>query len=349
VLSFDRCGNAGAEGTDYLTSRRRSVTHTERMRASMQPVVSIILPTFGRLQYLRSTVASVYRQTLQDWELIVADDGSDAETQAYLRTLEADSRVTLLWLTHTGSPAIVRNAALRAARGEYVAFLDSDDLWAPEKLSRQVALLRSRPMCGWCYTAISHIDGSGQTLTEPVFGPWLPCEGAVFERLVTGPVVIRTPSVLAARELVARAGGFDEAIRSGEDYDLWLRLALVSDVALLDDEPLVQVRRHEANYTGNWEIAFTGRDHTLEKLQGAVDTDRRMLLRTERTRNALILAARHASLGNSAQMLSALFRALPYSWSSPHWWLALVKTPLRPYVPQRLVDTYSRRRRAAAL
>jgi glycosyltransferase involved in cell wall biosynthesis len=324
------------------------VTQPGQVRGSTQPAVSIILPTFERLQYLRPTVASIYRQTLQDWELIVADDGSDAETQAYLRTLEADSRVTLQWLTHTGNPAIVRNAALRVARGEYVAFLDSDDLWAPEKLSRQVAILRSRPMCGWCYTAVSHIDGSGQILTEPVFGPWLPCDGAVFERLVTGPVVIRTPSVLAVRELVARADGFDETIRCGEDYDLWLRLALASDVALLD-EPLVQVRRHEANYTRDWEIAFTGRDRSLQKLQGMVDIDRRMLLRAERTRNALTRAARHAALGEPAHMLRALYRALPYSWSSPQWWLALVKTPLRPYVPQWLVDTYRKRRRAAAL
>ena len=324
------------------------MTPAGRVRASMRPVVSIILPTFGRLRYLRPTVASVYRQTLQDWELIVADDGSDAETSDYLRALEADSRVRLLWLTHTGIPAIVRNAALREARGEYVAFLDSDDLWAPEKLSRQVAILHSRPLCGWCYTAISHIDGSGQPLTEPLFGPWLPCDGAVFERLVTGPVVIRTPTVLAVRELVARAGGFDETIRSGEDYDLWLRLALLSDVALLD-EPLVQVRRHEANYTENWEIAFNGRDHSLEKLQGTVDADKRTLLRAERTRNALILAARHASLGNPGRMLRALCRALPYSWRSLPWWLALVKTPMRPYVPQRLVDALRRHRRTAAL
>jgi glycosyltransferase involved in cell wall biosynthesis len=313
----------------------------------MQPVVSIILPTFGRLQYLRPAVASIYHQSLQDWELIVADDGSDAETLAYLRTLEADSRVRLLWLEHTGIPAIVRNAALRAARGEYVAFLDSDDLWAPEKLSRQLAILRSRPRCGWCYTAVSHIDRSGQPMTEPVFGPWLPCDGAVFERLVTGPVVIRTPSVLAARELVARTGGFDETIYCGEDYDLWLRLALASDVALLD-EPLVQVRRHEANYTKDWEIAFIGRDKSLKKLRWMVDIDRRRLLRAERTRNALILAARHASLGNSARTLRALCGALPYSWNNPRWWFALVKTPLRPYVPQRLVDVYRRRRRAAA-
>ncbi len=86
---------------------------------------------------------------------------------------------------------------------------------------------------------------------------------------------------------------------------------------VLLDEPLVQVRRHEANYSQDWEIAFAGRDHSLEKLQGTVDTNRRMLLRTERTRNALTLAARHASLGNPAQMLRAFCRALPYSWSSP--------------------------------
>jgi len=313
-----------------------------------QCLVSIILPTFGRLKYLRPTIASVYRQTLEDWELIIADDGSDEETRAYLRSLEGDSRVKLVWLKHTGIPAIVRNAALREARGEYVAFLDSDDLWAPEKLLRQVETLRARPACRWCYTAMSHIDGSGQPLAEPVFGPWLPCDGAVFERLVRGPVVIRTPTVLAARELVARVGGFDGTIRSAEDYDLWLRLALASDVALLD-EPLVQVRRHEANHSGNWEIAFAGRDQTLRKLQDTVDMNRRVLLRAERTGNALTLAARHASLGNRAWMLRALFRALPYSWSSPRWWFALAKTPLRPYVPQRLVDARRNRRRAAAL
>jgi glycosyltransferase involved in cell wall biosynthesis len=313
-----------------------------------QPLVSIILPTFGRVNYLRATVASVYRQTLQDWELIIADDGSDEQTKAYLRTFRDDCRIKLVWLAHTGVPGIVRNAALREARGEYVAFLDSDDLWLPEKLARQVETLRSRPTCGWSYTAISHIDGSDQPLAEPVFGPWLPRDGAVFERLVTGPVLIRTPSVLARRELIAQAGGFDEAIRSAEDYDLWLRLALTSDVALLD-EPLVQVRRHEANHTGDWESAFIGRDHSLKKLQSRVDIKRRVLLRAERTRNALTLAAAHASLGNRARMVRALCRAWRYSWSSPLWWFALVKIPLRPYVPQCLVDAYRRRRGAVAL
>jgi glycosyltransferase involved in cell wall biosynthesis len=317
------------------------------VRPSTQPLVSIILPTFGRLQYLRPAVDSVQCQSLQDWELIIADDGSDEATRAYLRTLAADSRIEVVWLAHTGIPAIVRNAALRAARGAYVAFLDSDDLWLPEKLARQLEALRSRATCHWSYTAVSHIDGLGQTLAEPVFGPWLPCQGAVFERLVTGPVLIRTPSVLAERALIAQAGGFDETIRSGEDYDLWLRLALLSEVVLVD-EPLVQVRRHEANHTSDWEVAFSGRDQALRKLQGTVDIRRRLLLRAERTRNALTLAARHASLGNRARMVRALYRAFPYSWTSLQWWLAVVKNPLRPYVPKRLLAAY-RKRRAAAL
>ena len=162
----------------------------------MQPVVSIILPTFGRLQYLRPTVVSVYRQTFQNWELIVSDDGSDAETRSYLCTLEADSRVRLLWLTHSGIPAIVRNAALREARGEYIAFLDSDDLWAPDKL---ITASRSDP--AFSTHVRLELHGGFPTSTAPD-SPWLshfsglgcPCNGAVFERLVTGPVVIRTPS-----------------------------------------------------------------------------------------------------------------------------------------------------------
>jgi glycosyltransferase involved in cell wall biosynthesis len=317
--------------------------------AIQQPLVSVILPTFGRLEYLRQTVDSVYRQTSGDWELIIADDGSDEETRAYLRTLAGDRRIKLVWLAHTGIPAIVRNAALREARGRYVAFLDSDDLWVPQKLARQVEMLRARPLCAWSYTAVAHVDGGGQPLSTSLFGPWLPAEGAVFERLVTGPPLIRTPSVIAARDLIARAGAFDETIRSGEDYDLWLRLALASEVALLD-EPLVQVRRHEANHTSrDWEIAFSGRDRTLKKLQSTVDGDRRVLLRSARIHNALTLAGLHASLGNRARMFRALYRALPFAWRSPQWWLALVRTPLRPYVPQRLVDAYRRRRRAAAL
>ena len=100
--------------------------------------VSVVLPTFNRLKFLRPAVESVYAQTFTDWELIFADDGSDLETRQYLQSLENRPRVTVVWLPHTGRPAIVRNAAVSRAVGEYVAFLDSDDLWAsrPSSIGR---------------------------------------------------------------------------------------------------------------------------------------------------------------------------------------------------------------------
>src|SRR5882672_10472844 len=105
--------------------------------------VSIILPTFNRLEFLRPAIDSVFAQTFMDWDLIIADDGSAEPTRAYLRTLVSQPRVKVIWLAHTGNLSAVRNAALRAAQGEYIAFLDSDDLWMPVKLKHQMAALRA--------------------------------------------------------------------------------------------------------------------------------------------------------------------------------------------------------------
>src|SRR5689334_6622702 len=97
----------------------------------MQPAVSIVMPTYNRLEFLPATVESVLRQTMPDWELIVADDGSSAETLDYLESLTQDARVRLLRLRRSGNAGGARNAAIASARASMLAFLDSDDLWAP--------------------------------------------------------------------------------------------------------------------------------------------------------------------------------------------------------------------------
>jgi glycosyltransferase involved in cell wall biosynthesis len=322
-----------------LDERSSARAGQQLRRASPKPAVSIVLPTFNRLRFLRPTIESVFAQTFADWELIIADDGSDEGTREYLRTLASEPRVKLIWLPHAGIPAVVRNAALAEARAEYVAFLDSDDLWAPSKLQRQFEVLRARVGSRWIYTAFSQVDASGQPLPEELHRRWVPHEGSVFERLVTGAVSVRTPSVLAARELIMRAGGFDETISSGEDYDLWLRMALDSDLAVID-EPLLHVRRHDENHSRNWHIAYHGRDHTLVKLQTRVDPARRTLLRSERVKNGLKLAEEYASLGETANVLRTLLSASGYSWPYPRWWLAAFKILVRRHVPRRLLDIY---------
>lgn len=306
--------------------------------------VSVVLPTFNRLRFLRPAIESIYAQTFTDWELIIADDGSGPETRQYLESLASDPRVQVVWLPHTGRPSKVRNAALLKAGGEYVAFLDSDDLWAPRKLERQLAALQSRGNCRWSYTAFLRVDAYGNPLPEEAHRLWMPHEGDIFEQVVTGRASIRTPSVLAARELLAQAGGFDEAMLSAEDYDLWLRLALHSEVAIVD-EPLVYVRYHDENHTREWQSAFIGRDRSLTQRQQLVDSGRRSLLREERMRNALVLAATHAQLGAQGPMLSALWESLPYSWTYPRWWLGVLKTMVRPRLPRRLLELHRKHRR----
>src|SRR5450432_3348416 len=119
------------------------------------------MPTFNRLEFLPGAVESVLAQSFTDWELLISDDGSDDETRTYLQSLH-DPRIKLLFQSHTGRPAVISNLALRAARGKYVAFLDSDDLWLPGKLQAQIESLTRHASRKWSYTRYSQIDSSGK-------------------------------------------------------------------------------------------------------------------------------------------------------------------------------------------
>src|SRR5690242_9472787 len=100
--------------------------------SSSSPTISVVLPTYNRAALLRQAIASVLGQTYDDWELIIADDGSDAATRDELSALR-DSRVRCVFLERSGNPARARNAGVEAARGAWIAFFDSDDLWFPRK------------------------------------------------------------------------------------------------------------------------------------------------------------------------------------------------------------------------
>src|SRR5580692_11674261 len=160
----------------------------------MSCAVSIILPTFNRLEYLRPAIESVFIQSFQDWELIIADDGSSMDTRRYLGNLEDDPRVKVIWLPHTGKPSVVSNVALREARGEYVAFLDSDDLWLPRKLEVQLESLLTHPERGWSYRKFAVVDGSGHPIVSARMRDWPTPSGWILEKLLEEVTVIAQPS-----------------------------------------------------------------------------------------------------------------------------------------------------------
>ena len=293
-----------------------------------QPIVSIVMPTFNRMEFLPATVESVLRQTMREWELIVADDGSDQTTLHYLEGLTRDERVRLLRLKRSGNPGAVRNAGIAAARGALLAFLDSDDLWAPNKLERQLAALRANRECRWSYTAFLMVDADGTPLSSERTRPWTPHGGEIFVQIVRGTASIRLPSVLATTDFVREAGGFDEAIDRSEDYDLWLRLALQSPVCVVD-EPLLRVRRHPSNENREPGSAHLARDYSLRKLAGQLSGAQRALLMEERSRNALAMAAEVAARGERRRSAAIVWGSLPFSWRYPHWWLGAAKALAR--------------------
>lgn len=124
------------------------------------PKVSVVIPAFNALRYLPRTVDSALAQSFGDFEVLIVDDESTDGTADWVRTI-ADRRVRLLEQKNQGAAA-ARNAGIRQARGEYIAFLDADDLWEPAKLERQVACLDARPEVGVVYTWVRVIDQDGE-------------------------------------------------------------------------------------------------------------------------------------------------------------------------------------------
>jgi glycosyltransferase involved in cell wall biosynthesis len=316
------------------------------------PSVSVILPTFNRLPYLRSAVASVFAQTLVDWELIIADDGSDECTRAYLSALQSEPRVSVIWLPHCGNPAAVRNCALWQARGEYLAFLDSDDEWLPMKLERQIAALRGCPQRRWSYTGYLIIDASGEPCgPAPIARPH---RGAILELLLRHQVSIWTPAVVAERRLVAQAGNFDEQLLLFEDYDLWIRLACRSEIQFID-EPLTRVRRCHDQHHGEGEHGDSmraGRHRSLEKLRRVVtDPPVHSLVERLYAQSSLEQASVRADtdrLGAWTMLLDGCTR----SWRCMAWWRGLTRVLLKLAAPRSVLRVYRRgqvRRRCAAM
>jgi len=295
----------------------------------MNPRVSVVVPVYERTHFLRAAVDSVRAQTGVSWELLLVDDGSSAPTLEYLDSIAAPPRIRVLRQPHSGNPAAVRNAGIRAAQGEFVALLDSDDEWAPGKLAAQLAGL-DRSGCRWGYTAFTHVDAAGQPLGQARYQPWRAARFPGAEGVARLDSMIALPSVIAETALLAEVGAFDESLRYYEDYDLWFRLALAAPAHELA-EPLTRVRRHGEHYSDTHELR-TRQD--LDRVYARMI----QLLRDERVRgevrrlravNAGRIAGVYAAGRDIRGALHSLAQTSRHSRGESAWWFGAMRAMVR--------------------
>lgn len=213
----------------------------------MTPRVSIITITHqGRDQYLREMIACVKKQTYTDWELIVIDNGSYDDTASLIEAeAAADERFVYLKNEHDPGISAARNQGLKAARGEFLAVLDSDDLWADKnKLKKQIAYLETHPNCAVVGTSVIVIDENGKELKR-YQNPEQP-EQIKKHILYKNPLA--HSSVLMRKGAALHVGGYDENLPYLEDYDLWLRMGALWQLANLPGF-MTKYRQHQSNVT----------------------------------------------------------------------------------------------------
>ncbi len=216
--------------------------------------VSVIIPTWNRADSLAVAIQSTLDQTHPVLEVLVCDDGSTDHSR---QVVDAFTDVRVKWVpgAPSGGPATPRNRGIALSRGTWLAFLDSDDSWHPEKLSQQLAYARQEKLKAVCTNADRHIPGEPaevfhkpERIKKAGIGARLP-----FETLVNVNFVICS-TTLVHRDLVALVGGFPEVadLRAVEDYALWLRVAayvpfgyLDASLASYSDAPLQSIRRHD--------------------------------------------------------------------------------------------------------
>lgn len=213
-------------------------------RSKNDIAVSVIIPTYNRGWILNEAIDSVLSQTFKDYELIVVDDGSDDNTADILENYS--KKIRIIHQENQGVSA-ARNRGIVSSNGRFIALLDSDDLWLPEKLNRQISFFRNHPDAIICQTQEVWIR-NGKRVNAGKRHKKL--SGMIFEPSLS--LCLVSPSaVMFKRELIDMVGLFDESLPACEDYDLWLRVSLKYPVDLIDEALIIKRGGHSDQLSGN--------------------------------------------------------------------------------------------------
>ncbi len=202
------------------------------------PTVSVVIPFYNRVEWLKEAIRSVFSQTYDDYEIVVVNDGSEEDISSLANLFS--KKLRYFERPHKGRSA-ARNEGMRLAGGKYIAFLDADDLFMPEKLKRQVVLMEKNPHILLSHTSYTRIDAAGNCMDIVESGRFT---GSVYPRIVYG-CPIATPTVMLHAEAV-KSLSFEEALDAGEDILLWSLIAKKAPILGIP-EPLTQVRIHGCN------------------------------------------------------------------------------------------------------
>jgi glycosyltransferase involved in cell wall biosynthesis len=216
------------------------------------PLVSIIIPTYNRAHLIGETIQSVLAQTLTKYEIIVVDDGSTDGTTEALAPFGA--RIHYLQEPHTGLPGHVRNVGIRAAQGDYFAFLDSDDLLVEHSLALRLDFLRRHVDVALVYSDAYVFDHTTGATLQRWHELMRPASGWIGPALLCQNWIVNS-TVLVRRQVLDRIGLFAEGpeLRWGQDWDLWLRIAAYHEIGLIP-EPLARIRIHSESLTNQHDL-----------------------------------------------------------------------------------------------
>lgn len=203
--------------------------------------ISVIIPAYNAMTYLPTTLASVLAQTFTDFEVLIINDGSSDNIMHWAKSL-TDKRVKLISQTNKGV-SVARNTGITKAQGEYIAFLDADDLWHPTKLAKQVEYLDTHPAIGLVSTWVTLINEKGKFLSEAKlrFKP-----ENIWRQMIEQCLISCGSVPMVRRSCFKTVGLFDANLKFGEDWEMWTRIAARFDFGLVE-ECLVSYRQHAKN------------------------------------------------------------------------------------------------------
>ena len=319
-----------------------------RVPTDAAPLVSVVIPAFNVSAYIAETLESVFAQSFENFEVIVVNDGSP-DTPA-LEAAIAPHRDRIVYLAQPNAgPSAARNTGIRQARGTYIAFLDGDDLWLPNYLVEQVALLNADPTLAVVYGDVEIVgDPTLQGKSKRALHAAM--EDANFLSLLAARSNITTSCSMVRRDWCEKVGLFDPEMRRSEDYDLWLRIAHAGGRFAANHKVLAKYRRHGSGASSDLQAMADAKMAVMDKCERTLDLtpEARGIIEEGRHRERAVkhfLTGKQAFAdGDFATARRALSQANTYMRSRK---LSLIVTGLAvaPQVLARLYSFANERRR----